>query len=431
MKSGSAQLISLRDLKHEARTLARAGQFAAALAAHEQMLAQNPLDSESRRRIGDLLLRLGDRAGGIEALRTVTMHDVRSGHLLPALVGCKVLESLGQNIDPIMAVMARNFAHGAPSLAKFAARQAPVDLDAKVEPPSPKAASDVGALVQRARARALDLAAFVQYPEQFLPVAFFSELPPELFPAAVKMARLIRGGDGDVVFREGDPASGFYFVAAGEVRVVAGGKPVDGRPTRAVELTHLLEGALFGEMALMTDQPRTASIQVVGEADLLEVSRAAVAELIRAVPALAERLDRFARERLLKNLIASSPLFKPFDNQQQMELIRRFEGIDIPAGTTVIRENEIGQGLFVILLGEVEVLRQGRPIAHLRVGELFGEMALLGDHPTNAEVRTVLPTSILFLGRDYFRRLVSALPALRKYFEDLSRSRGGANATKV
>jgi CRP-like cAMP-binding protein len=431
MKSGSAQLISLRDLKHEARTLARAGQFAAALAAHEQMLAQNPLDSESRRRIGDLLLRLGDRAGGIEALRTVTMHDVRSGHLLPALVGCKVLESLGQNIDPIMAVMARNFAHGAPSLAKFAARQAPVDLDAKVEPHSPKAASDLGALVQRARARALDLAAFVQYPEQFLPVAFFSELPPELFPAAVKMARLIRGGDGDVVFREGDPASGFYFVAAGEVRVVAGGKPVDGRPTRAVELTHLLEGALFGEMALMTDQPRTASIQVVGEADLLEVSRATVAELIRAVPALAERLDRFARERLLKNLIASSPLFKPFDNQQQMELIRRFEGIDIPAGTTVIRENEIGQGLFVILLGEVEVLRQGRPIAHLRVGELFGEMALLGDHPTNAEVRTVLPTSILFLGRDYFRRLVSALPALRKYFEDLSRSRGGANATKV
>jgi CRP-like cAMP-binding protein len=422
--------LSLRDLKHEARTLARAGQFAAALAAHEQMLAQNPLDSESRRRIGDLLFKLGDRAGAVEVLRTVTMHDVRSGHLLPALVGCKVLESLGQNTDPIAAVMARNFAHGAPALAKFAARQAPVDLDAKIEPPAPSAAGDLPKLVARARARAMDLSVFVQYPEQFLPVPFFSELPPELFPAAVKMARLIRGGDGDVVFREGDPGSAFYVVAAGEVRVVAGGQPVNGRPTRAVELTHLLEGALFGEMALMTDQPRTASIQVVGEADLLEVSRATVAELIRAVPALAERLDRFARERLLKNLIASSPLFKPFDNQQQMELVRRFEGIDIPAGTTVIRENEIGQGLFVILLGEVQVLRQGQPIARLRAGELFGEMALLGDHPTNAEVRTVVPTSILFLGRDYFRRLVSALPALRKYFEDLSRSRG-AGATKV
>ncbi|HVV50257.1 MAG TPA: cyclic nucleotide-binding domain-containing protein [Polyangia bacterium] len=419
--------IPLRDLKGEARNLARAGQFAAALAAHEQMLARNPLDSESRRRIADLLFQLGDRAGAVEVLRAVAMHDVRSGHLLPALVGCKLLETLGQATDPIVAVMARNFSHGAPALAKFAARQAPVDLEAPIEPPPPSAASDLGKLVSRARARALDLSAFVQYPEQFLPVAFFSELPPELFPAAVRMVRLVRAADGDVIFREGDPGSAFYFVAAGEVRVVAGGQPVAGRPTRAVELTRLLEGALFGEMALMTEQPRTASIQAVGEADLLEVSRAAVGELIRAVPVLAERLDRFARERLLKNLIATSPLFKPFDNQQQMELIRRFEGIDMAAGTTVIRENEIGQGLFLILLGEVEVVRGGQPIARLRAGDLFGEMSLLGDGPTTAEVRTVAPTSILFLGRDYFRRLVSALPALRKYFEDLSRARAAAN----
>jgi CRP-like cAMP-binding protein len=420
--------LQLRDLKAEARNLTRSGQFAAALAAHDQMLAKNPLDSESRRRVADLLLRLGDKAGAIEVYRAVAMHDVRSGHLLPALVGCKVLESLGQNVDLIVAAMARNFAHGAPTLAKFAARQAPVDLDAHIDPAPPTAAADVAKLAARAKARALDLSVFVQYPEQFLPVAFFSELPPELFPAAVRMARLQRGGDGDVVFREGDPGSAFYFVAAGEVRVVAGGKPIDGRPTRAVELTHLLEGALFGELALLTDQPRTASILVVGEADLLEVNRAAVADLTRAVPVLAERLDRFARERLLKNLLASSPLFKPFDNQQQMELIRRFEGIDIPAGTTVIRENEIGQGLFVILLGEVEVVQHGKVVARLRSGELFGEMALLGDAPTNAEVRTLVPTSILFLGRDYFRRLVSALPALRKYFEELSRSRAKANA---
>jgi CRP-like cAMP-binding protein len=100
----------------------------------------------------------------------------------------------------------------------------------------------------------------------------------------------------------------------------------------------------------------------------------------------------------------------------------------VASGTTIIRENEIGQGLFLILLGEVEVRRHGAPIAHLRAGDLFGEMALLGDSPTTAEVRTVGPTSVLFLGRDYFRRLVSALPALRKYFEDLSRSRSASHS---
>ena len=109
-----------------------------------------------------------------------------------------------------------------------------------------------------------------------------------------------------------------------------------------------------------------------------------------------------------------------------MELIRRFEGIDMAAGTTIIRENEIGQGLFVILLGRGRGASQQRkqPVARLRAGELFGEMALLGDSPTNAEVRTRRrrPASCSS-ARDYFRRLVSALPALRKYFEDLSRSR--------
>ncbi|HZL19404.1 MAG TPA: cyclic nucleotide-binding domain-containing protein [Polyangia bacterium] len=416
--------LQLRDLQTEARNLARAGQLTPALALQDHMLAANPLDAGARRRIGDLLLRLGDAEGAVEVLRTVALHDVRSGHLLPGLVGCKLLESLGQPSGEIVAAMARNFGHGAPAMVKFAARQAPVDLDAPIEALAPSAAADPAKVARRARARALDLSVFVQYPEQFLAAPFFSELPPELFPEAVRMLRLLRGNDGDLVVRQGDPGSAFYFVASGQVRVVAGAPG-----SAPIERTRLLEGALFGEMALLTEQPRTASVQVVGEADLLEVSRAAVAALVATVPVLAERLDHFAHERLLKNLLATSPLFKPFDHQQQMDLIRRFEGIDVAAGTVIIRENEVGQGLFLILLGEVEVLRtddiegrQGR-VACLQAGDVFGEMALLAEGPTTATVRAITPTTILFLGRDYFRRLVDALPALRQYFEELSRSR--------
>jgi len=419
--------LKLRDLKTEARNLARAGQLTPALALQDHMLAANPLDADSRRRIGDLLLRLGERDGGIEVVRAVALHDVRSGHLLPGLVGCKLLESLGQGTDEIVAEMAQRFAHGSPNLVKFAARQAPVDPEAPIEALAPAEAADPAKVARRAQARALDLSVFVQYPEQFLAAPFFSELPAELYRAAVRVLRLVRGNDGDLVVREGDPGSAFYFVASGEVRVFVS-QPASA-PARAIERAHLLEGALFGEVALLTEQPRTASVQVVGEADLLEVSRAAVAQLTAAVPVLAERLDHFTRERLLKNLLATSPLFKPFDHQQQMDLIRRFEGIDVAPGTVIIRENEVGQGLFVILLGEVEVVRvndiEGREgtLARLRAGDVFGEMSLLDDSPTSATVRASTPVTILFLGRDYFRRLVDALPALREYFEELSRSR--------
>lgn len=414
--------LTLRELKAEARNLARGGQVPAALAAHDWMLAANPLDGDSRRKIADLLWQLGERDGAVALYRSCALHDARSGHLLPALVGCKILESLGQPTADIVAQMAQNFAHGSPALGKFAARQAPVDLNTSIEPPPPSAVADVGKLAARALARALDLSVFVQYPQQYLPVPFFSELPPELFAAAVGKLRLLRAGDGQLIFQQGQPGDAFYFVAAGELRVV--GRDSRGAP---VERARLHEGALFGEMAILTAEPRTAAVQVVGEADLIEVGRAAIAELVAAVPTLGERLEHFARERLLKNLLASSPLFKPFDHQQQMDLIRRFEGVDVAAGTTVIEEGAAGQGLFVVLMGTVEVIRGGQLVARLGAGELFGEMSLLHDEPTTASVRTVTPASLLFLGRDYFRRLVGALPALRKYFEDLAKARSAGH----
>src|SRR3954468_19079897 len=67
-----AMAIKLRDLKTEARTLARAKQYAAALAAHDHMLAVNPLDNDSRRKIADLLLALGDRGSAAAVYRAVT-----------------------------------------------------------------------------------------------------------------------------------------------------------------------------------------------------------------------------------------------------------------------------------------------------------------------------------------------------------------------
>jgi CRP-like cAMP-binding protein len=414
--------IKLRDLKTEARNLARAGQLGPALAAYDHMLAVNPTDDDSRRKIADLLAALGDKAGAIEVYRTVAMHDIRAGHLLPAIVGCKVLASLGVKVDDLVGAMAASYAHGSRALGKRAGRQAPVDLDAEIPPVDPRAAANMAALTQRARARALDLASYGPYPTEILPVPFFSELPRKLFPPALDLLRLIRADDGDLVIREGEPGKAFYFVASGEVRVFAKAG------TGTVERTRLHEGSLFGEMALYTEQPRTASVQVVGEAELLEMGRDAVQRLTAEVPALAERIDRFARERVLKNLLATSPLFKPFDHKQQMDLMKRFEGHQVEAGTVIIREGEAGQGLFVILLGEVEVTRheggvEEQKVARLASGELFGEMSLLADTPTTATVRALAPTTILFLGRDYFQRLVRAIPTMRKYFEDLARSR--------
>jgi CRP-like cAMP-binding protein len=414
--------IKLGEMKAEARTLARAGEVGAALSAYDHILASNPLDYDSRLKIADLLAGLGDQDGAAAVYRALAQHDIRSGHALPGLVACKRLEALGQRADDLIDEMSGLYANGAPTLAKFAARQAPVDMESEMPRPDLTKAEDPTATAARAKARALDFSVFVQYPEQFLPLPLFSELPREVFRPVVQALKLRRLSDGEFVIREGEPGIAFYLVATGQVRVFAtsGG--------RQVERTRLHEGALFGEMSLLTQQPRTASVQVVDEADIFELSRESMTALTAEVPTLAVALDKFARERLLKNLLATSPLFRPFNHQQQLDLIRRFDGHEVAVGTVVIREGDAGQGLFVVLSGEVEVSKRQAAggelsLARLRAGDVFGEMSLLTNQPTSATVTAARPSTILFLAREYFQRLVQALPAIRQYFQELSQRR--------
>ena len=419
---------TVRALKAEARTLLRAGELGAALAAYDHILATNPLDYGVRLKIGDLIARLGDVEGAATIYHALAVHNVRAGHALPAIVASKELERLGHPSDDLVAQLATLYAQGSPSLGK-AARQAPVEEDAEIARPDLSGVENAPEIASRARLRALDYSVYTRYPQTFFPLPFLSDLPAAAFGPVIRALNVLRLSDGDFVIREGEPGVAFYLVGSGQVRVFATDSM--GRQT---DRARLHESALFGEMSLLTAQPRTASVQVVGEADILEVGRDALNALAAQIPTLAVALDRFARERLLKNLLATSPLFRPFNRQQQMDLIRRFDGHEVAAGTEIIPEGASGLGLFVVLAGEVEVTKRQPatdtapevevPLARLRAGEVFGEMSLINNQPTSASVRAARRSTILFLARDYFQRLIQALPEIRRYFEELTERRG-------
>ncbi len=96
-------------------------------------------------------------------------------------------------------------------------------------------------------------------------------------------------------------------------------------------------------------------------------------------------------------------------------------------GTEIIREGDPGRGLYVVLTGEVEVVKGEEPfeqiLATLRAGDVFGEIALVRGTPATATVRAGRPTTVLFLAREYFERLLAALPEMRAFFETLTEER--------
>jgi CRP-like cAMP-binding protein len=191
-----------------------------------------------------------------------------------------------------------------------------------------------------------------------------------------------------------------------------------------VELATLKEGEFFGEMALLSGKPRSAFVEAV-EADtqVLEISAGVLARLSRKFPRVSSALWRFYRQRLLSNVMGCSVLFKPFELGERQQLIRRFQALEVGPQTVVVAEEQMSEGLFVILIGHMEVIKNGKKIAILKEGELFGEISLLTKAPATASVVAVERSSLLKLPAHAFNALISTHPQILELLSKLMEER--------
>ena len=417
-------MVSLGDVKRSAETLFAQGQHVPALRLYDAIVAAAPLDFEARIRVADAALALGD-AGAARVYRATGWYCLRSGHPLSALVCARVLEAHGGDASDLTAALVVSYGSESDLIGKGATRipLPPESLQVAVpdvRQPVAAPAEVVAAALARAEHATDQLD---QLPAALHPIPLLSALSEAAFRRVLGTLVLRRLPAGALVIREGEPGNAFFFVASGQLRVFA----TDGLG-RQTELARLGENAVFGEMALLSAQPRSASVGCLTEVDLLEVGRQALASLADELGPVAEALHGFTRERLLGNLMATSPLFKPFNRLQQRDLLRRFTSHDVAPGTVVIHEGEQGRGLFVVLSGELDVSRRSAdgtnvPLGGLRTGDVFGEMAMLRHAQTTATVIAVRPATVLFLGREYVERIVAAVPEIKSYLEALAEDR--------
>jgi CRP-like cAMP-binding protein len=421
-------MVSLADVKRSAATLFAQGQHVPALRLYDAIVAAAPLDFDARIRAADCGVSLGmPQAAAV--YRATAWYCLKAGHPLSALVCARVLEAHGADASDITAALVVNYGCESELLGKAATRIALPDGAMAIPVPDVRIAGapDVVATALARAEHATDT--LREFPAAVHPIPLLSTLSEAAFRRVLGTLLLKRLPAGAPVIREGEPGNSFFFVAGGSLRVYA----TDGL-NRQTELAQLGESAVFGEMALLSAQPRSASVECTTEVDLLEVGRASLSSLADELGAVAEALHGFTRDRLLGNLMATSPLFKPFARMQRRDLLRRFTSHDVAPGTIVIKEGEEGRGLFVVLSGELEVTRQvsegpqkrfatAVPLGGLKAGDVFGEMSLLRHAPTTATIVASRPATVLFLARDVVDKMVSGVPEIRSYLEALAEDR--------
>ena len=157
-------------------------------------------------------------------------------------------------------------------------------------------------------------------------VDFLAELDDaELGVLRSNLQDAVFGGD-EIICREGDAGDAFFVLRRGTVEVVARG--VGGHETHVVDLT---APAFFGEMAMLTGEPRAATVRAKGDAELLVVERAGFEELFKTRPSVAAAVSHVLatrqselRERREQSVVAESTESRSRRLLAKMQAIFRF-----------------------------------------------------------------------------------------------------------
>ncbi len=120
-------------------------------------------------------------------------------------------------------------------------------------------------------------------------VDFLRPLGTESLSRLGTLARNLLFGRDEVILRQGDPGETFYLLISGEVSVRLGASPS--------EIARLHRGDFFGEMSLLTGEPRSATIVATEDTRVMCVDRAAFGEILRAHPEVAQALSHALAER--------------------------------------------------------------------------------------------------------------------------------------
>ncbi len=367
-----------------------------------------------------LLADSGRTEAAIEGFELGIKRAIDSGNLPLAVAAVGDLRTLGADVGKMLDEIAAAFCLGSPRLAEVAAPPPPpLPSHSGFQPLSsfltgPALLSKVTEIVHEASTEYETVAD--SEPPLVSPLPLFSYLEREGLRALIECFEMFTVPAGKEVIREGEEGAEAYIVARGELEVRRGTQSPN-EPSDDVTLARLTNGALFGEMALLSRAPRAASVFACRPSILLMARRDALEAVAEKRPEIGVELAAHCRRRMVANLVRTSKVLLAVDPSERPALVERFETRVFEKGEKLIEEGKESSGLHLVASGEVAVIgheEAGEPfvIKTLGPGDVVGEVALVLRRDANADVVAVHPTVTLHLAREEFESLIRAHPAI-------------------
>ncbi len=115
-------------------------------------------------------------------------------------------------------------------------------------------------------------------------------------------------------------------------------------------------------------------------------------------------------------------MFSACTDKELAQIARACDEVTVEAGAVVVEEGTAGEDFYLIVSGEAEVSRGGRPVATVGTGQYFGELSLLDEAPRNATVTARTPMTLLRLRRREFAAVLDSWPGVaHKLLQQMAR----------
>ncbi|CAK87116.1 unnamed protein product (macronuclear) [Paramecium tetraurelia] len=209
---------------------------------------------------------------------------------------------------------------------------------------------------------------------------------------------------GDVVIKQGDDGNELYVIDEGRLECY---KKFTGLEEEKLLKTYI-PGESFGELALLYNAPRAATIKAIEEVTTFALDRETFNNIVK--------FSAIKKREQMEEILSKIELLQSMDNYERVQLCDVLKEEKHKAGETIITEGEIGDRIYLIIEGELEAYWKGssEKVYDYKPGDYFGELALLKNTPRQATVTAKTDVVLLYCDFNSFRRLMGPLEEVLK-----------------
>ena len=213
---------------------------------------------------------------------------------------------------------------------------------------------------------------------------------------------------GESVITQGEDGDFFYIVDSGSLDCFV---KAEGHEAPGKKVVQYVGGTSFGELALMYNTPRAATIVAAAESNLFAIEREVFRSLILST--------YMGKRNRFEQILSEVPLLSSMSSNERAILADAFDEESFADGTTIIKEGEEGSTFYILLEGECSATQEDsehvqKEVRTYKSGEHFGELALLHGEGSRraATVQAKTDCKCILLDKLSFERLLGPVQGI-------------------